>query len=173
MHRILGSQDPMITMIITMIIITMITMIIIMKSPNKGILLQFRQRHKLLNREWPWPIQVLTVVIFYHDDADNDDHDEDGDDDHDEDDDDDAFHQFLKTLSQSLDLVSIKLCAVHREACLMKIKQYQKKKNWSNYRGLPDRFHILRSQNIISYRIAIFLSPGSHPLPNRMFLYIV
>ena len=63
------------------------------------------------------------MIYYRNDDNLEGDEDDDVNDDGEEDDDDDydSFHQFLETLSQSLDLVSIKLCAVHWEACLMKI----------------------------------------------------
>ena len=58
-------------------------------APNKGVLLQLGQWHKLLDRQWPRPIQVLNNDDDDNDDDDdhddngNDDHDDNGNDDHD------------------------------------------------------------------------------------------
>ena len=54
-------------------------------APNKGVLLQLGQWHKLLDRQWPRPIQVLNNDDDDDgDDEDGDDHDDNGNDDHDD-----------------------------------------------------------------------------------------
>ena len=53
-------------------------------APNKGVLLQLGQWHKLLDRQWPRPSQVLNNDDDDDgDDEDGDDHDDNGNDDHD------------------------------------------------------------------------------------------